>query len=171
MRVLSCTVAVALAITLTPAPVSGQASSSARSDLVWHWFGDCATGDSLVLDVRFDGQPIYTSTFPVCKMRQSQIKPEPQQRLLSFQFDALPKRFRASNRETEPEAIECTMWEAASESNAIRLGVSFSKKHQVLLNTHHPARIDIETRTERVRGLLIKTRPVRKSGTKPAPAK
>src|SRR5882672_1982165 len=92
----------ALALALTSARVSAQTASAARSDVVWHWFSNCATGDSLVLDVRFDGKAIYSATFPVCKMRRSQIKPEPEQRFLSFRFVALPRRFRAANKEPEP---------------------------------------------------------------------
>lgn len=170
MRVLSSTVAVALAITLAPAAVAGQAASS-RNDLVWHWFGDCASGDSLVLDVRFDGKAIYSSTFPVCKMRRSQIKPEPQQRFLSFELVALPRRFRAQNKEPEPVPIRGAIWEAGGDATSIRLGVQFAMEYQSLLNTHHPARIASETRTERVRGLLITTRPVKKSDPKPAAPK
>jgi len=42
--------------TLTPVSLSGQGPASAPDAVVWHWFGDCASGDSLVLDVTLDGK-------------------------------------------------------------------------------------------------------------------
>jgi hypothetical protein len=162
--------AAALAIALTAGSASGQSTNS-RNDVVWHWFGDCASGDSLVVDVRFDGKDIYSSTLPVCKMRRSQIKPEPQQRFLSFEFVALPRRFRAGNKEPEPVPIRGAIWETDGDATSIRLGVQFAMEGLSLLNAHHPARIASETRTEPVRGLLITTRPVKKTAPKPAAAK
>ena len=150
---------VGLAIALIPASALGQTSSSSRSDVVWHWYGDCAGGDSLVLEVKFDGKDLYATTFPVCKVRRSQIKPEPEQRLIKVRFTALPKRFRASNKAPEPVPITCAIWEARGDGNSIRFGVQFATKDESLLNTNHPARIDIATRTERVRGFADRHTP------------
>ena len=132
-------------------------------DAVWHWFGDCAASDSLILDVSLDGQPIYRSTFPICPVRRGRKAPEPQQRFLSFRFRAAPRRFRAQQG-TEPELITGTFWETRGERNAIKLGVSFAtdRDQVVLLNTNHPASVDAATMTERVRGLKITTRPARR---------
>jgi hypothetical protein len=163
--------AAALAIAVIPASIAAQSSSAGRNEVVWHWFGGCNPSDSLVLDVQFDGKAVYSSTFPLCKMRRSEIKPEPQQRVLAFRFVALPRRFRAGNKETEPVPITCAIWEAGADATSIRLGVQFATEDQSLLNTNHPARAGVETRTERVRGLLMTTRPVKKSNPKPAAAK
>ena len=74
-------------------------------------------------------------------MRRSQIKPEPQQRFLSFEFVALPRRFRAGNKEPEPVPIRGAIWETDGDATSIQLGVQFAMEGLSLLNAHHPARI------------------------------
>ena len=97
--------AAVLALTLRPVLVSGQALPSAREQLVWHWFGACTGSDSLILEFRVDGKLVYSSAFPICQVRHSDIKPEPQQRLLTFRFDAAPRRFGSQYQASEPEPI------------------------------------------------------------------
>src|SRR2546430_2758047 len=87
-------------------PLSGQARTSAPNEVVWHWFGACASGDSLVLEVHLDGKAVYSSAFPICQSRRSEIQPEPQQRILEFRFDAEPKRFRAQDKAEGTQLIE-----------------------------------------------------------------
>lgn len=152
----------ALALALTPVSARAQAPRPSGADVVWHWYGGCAGSDSLVLEVRFDDQPLYTTTFPICQVRRGQIKPEPQQRFLAFRFDAVPQRFRALERGTDPRSIAGTIWEVRGEPRAILLGVSFATEDQVLLNTRHEAPARSATRTVRVRGLVITTHPVRR---------
>jgi hypothetical protein len=152
----------ALLLALVPVPVSGQASTAARNEVVWHWFGDCAGGDSLVLEVTLDGKSIYSSAFPICQRRRSDIKPEPQQRMLEFRFAGVPRRFGTQSRATEPEPLVGNIWERGRERHAILLGVSFATDQRVLLNTVHVARANAPSRSERVRGLVILTRPVRR---------
>src|SRR5213078_2549798 len=93
------------ALALMPVPASGQAPPSSREQLVWHWFGACASSDSLILEFHLDGKLVYSSTFPICHVRRSDIRPEPQQRLLTFDFDAAPHRFGTQYRASEPEPI------------------------------------------------------------------
>ncbi len=156
--------AATLALALIPGSVLGQAPTSAREEVVWHWFGGCASSDSLVLDVSLDGKSLYSSTFPICRARRTDIKPEPQQRILEFRFDGEPHRFRRRNPATGPQPIQGNIWEVGGERYAILLGVSFATGDQVLLNTVHIARADSPSRSERVRGLVITTRPLRARG-------
>jgi hypothetical protein len=151
----------ALALGLFPAVVSAQALPPARDPLVWHWFSACASTDSLILDVHLDGKPVYSSVFSICQVHRTAIKPESQQRLLTFRFDAVPRRFGTRYRASEPEPIEGSVWEAGHKRNAIVLGVSFATAERVLLNTRHVARADTPTRSEWIRGLVLTTRPVR----------
>lgn len=146
---------------LLPSPVLGQAP--ARDQLVWHWFGSCATSDSLILEFRLDGQPVYTATFPICHVRRSDIRPDPQQRVLTFHFTAAPHRFGPQYRASEPEPITVNVWEADPRRAAAMLGVSFATAERVLLNTRHAARPDGPARSEWIRGLEMITRPVRRS--------
>ena len=162
-----CCLTSALVLALVPVSLSGQASTAARDDVVWHWFGDCASSDSLVLEVTLDGKTIYSSAFPICQRRRSAIKPEPQQRILEFRFDGVPRRFGAQYRATGTEPLEGNIWERRGERHALVLGVSFATDQRVLLNTVHIARADSPSRSERVRGLVILTRPARRSERTP----
>ena len=152
--------AAVLALTLMPVLVSGQALPSVREQLVWHWFGACTGSDSLILEFRVDGKSVYSSAFPICQVRHSDIKPEPQQRLLTFRFDAAPHRFGSQYHASEPEPIIGNVWEAGQRRTAIELRVSFSTAERVLLNTRHVARPDMAARSEWIRGLELITRPV-----------
>jgi hypothetical protein len=151
----------AVAPALIPVSLPAQAPVSPRDAIVWHWFGDCAGRDSLALEVRFDGQPVYASTFPICQVRRSRIRPEPQQRLLEFRFNAVPRRFGPRSRATDIQSIRGNIWESGGAADAILLGVSFAAGGQVLLNVHLVARARLASHSERIRGLVISTRPVR----------
>jgi hypothetical protein len=152
--------AVVLAVALIPAAVWGQAAHPAGGQVVWHWFGGCATTDSLILDFHVDGKAVYSSVFPICKVRRADIKPEFQQRLLTFRFEAAPRRFGAQYRAAEPESIGCNIWEAGQQPNAVVLRVSFATAERVLLNTRHLARADTPARSEWIRGLVLTTRRI-----------
>ncbi len=151
--------AAVLAVALIPAAAWGQVAHAGRDQVVWHWFGGCAATDSLSLNFQVDGKAVYSSVFPICKLRRADIRPEPQQRLLTFRFEAAPSRFRAHDRAVEPESIECNIWEAGQQPDGIVLRVSFSTPERVLLNTRHVARASAAARSEWVRGLALTTRP------------
>jgi len=157
----------ALALALTPVTVSGQTQRAVPGEVVWHWFGECASSDSLVLEVSLDGKSLYSSAFPICQARRRDIRPEPQQRILEFRFDAVAHRFKRQYRATGAQPIEGNVWEAGRERNAILLGVQFVTEDQVLLNMHHVARADAASRSERIRGLVITTRPARRGERSP----
>src|SRR2546429_1665303 len=127
------------ALALLPAPVSGQAPSSAREQLVWHWFGGCAGNDSLFLEFHVDGKLVYSATFPICHVRRADVRPEPQQHVLTFHFDAAPHRFGAQYRASEPEPITGNVWEADRRGTAVGLGVSFATPGRGLFDTPHSA--------------------------------
>src|SRR5712671_7432750 len=128
-----------LAFALIPVSLPAQGPVSARDAVVWHWFGSCTGGDSMVVEVSLDGKPLYSSTFPICRVRRRDIKPEPQQRLLEFRFDGVPRRFGPRDRSTQPQSIGANIWEAGGDPDAILLGVSFATAQQVLLNMVHVA--------------------------------
>jgi len=114
----------------------------------------------LILEFHLDGKLVYSSTFPVCHMRRSDIRPEPQQRVLTFHIAAAPHRFGIQYQASEPEPITGNVWEAGPRRAAVMLGVSFATAERVLLNTRHAARPDRPARSEWVRGLEMITRPV-----------
>ncbi len=160
----------ALGLALMPVSVSGQTRTSAPNEVVWHWYGVCASGDSLVLEVRLDGNALYNSTFAICQVRRREIKPEPQQRILEFRFDGEPHRFRSRYHTSGTQPIDGSIWEVGGDRQAIRLGVQLATEQQVLLNTTHVARARFASRSERVHGLVITTRPVRRGAPRPPPS-
>src|SRR5207244_11260066 len=81
----------ALALALTPVTVSGQ-TRAVPGEVVWHWFGECASSDCRVLEVSLDGKSLYSSAFPICQARRRDIRPQPQHRILEFRFDAAADR-------------------------------------------------------------------------------
>jgi len=145
----------------TPVAAQDESARPSPNDVVWHWYGACAGRDSLVFEVTLDGQPLYSSTFPICKQRRGDIKPDPQQRMLEFHLNAAPKRFRAGSAK-EPQAIRADVWEASRDTYGIKFGISFSTEQQVLLNTTHVARPQAAARSEQVRGIVITTHPAAK---------
>jgi hypothetical protein len=156
----------AFAFGLMPVSVSGQAPIAARDEVVWHWFGACAGSDSLAFNVSLDGKPVYSSTFPICRQRRADIKPDRQQRLLQFRFAGVPRRFVVRSRAAGVQLIEGNVWETGGERHAILLGVSLAAGDQVLMNLHLVASTDGASRSEGPRGFVITTRPVRVSRQK-----
>src|SRR5260370_25459858 len=152
-----------------PVFLSGQGRTSAPNEVVWHWYGVCASGDSLVLEVRLDGNALYNSTFAICHVRRTEIKPEPQQRILEFRFDGEPHRFRSRYHTSGMQPIDGSIWEVGGDRQAIRLGVQLATEQQVLLNTTHVARARSASRSERGHGLVITTRPRRRGRPPPRP--
>ena len=143
-----------------PRLASAQATRPGGSEMIWHWVAGCAGGDSLSLRVSLDGQPVYSAVLPICHLRHADIRPEPEERILVFHFNAAPKRFRAQNA-AAVQGITGSIWESGRQSDAVLLGFSFAIEDQVLLNMTHIARADQPARSERVRGLVIMTSPVR----------
>ena len=148
---------------LMPVAVSGQAPPPTRNEVVWHWFGTCAGSDSLAFSVSLDGKPVYNSTFPICRLRRADIKPDRQQRLLQFRFAGVPRRFGVRSRVSDIQVIEGNVWETGGERHAILLGISLAAGDQVLMNLHFLASTDLGSRSESPRGFVITTRPVRVS--------
>src|SRR2546429_3131419 len=135
------------ALALLPAPASGQAPSSARERLVWNWFGGWAGNASLLLEFHADGKLVYSATSPICHVRRADVRPEPQQRVLTFHFDAAPHRFGAQYRASEPEPITGNVWEADRRGAAGGVGVSLAAAERAPLDTRDTARAHTPARS------------------------
>src|SRR5260370_37580181 len=120
-----------------PVCVSGQTRPSAPNEVVWHWYGVCASGDSLVLEVRLDGNALYSSTFAICQVRRREIKPEPQQRILEFRFDGEPHRFRSRYHTSGTQPIDGSIWEGGGDRQAGRPGTRRPTGRPGPVNTNH----------------------------------
>ena len=152
---MSCRRLAILAVCTLGMSSAPEQSFAAESNVpVWHWFSECAKGHKIELQVLLDGSPIYSSSFYVCPMLRSSIIPEPKQRILEF---TLPTKAQQRLRTPAKVAVEGNIWEAGSESDSVLLGISFSTKDQVLLNTLHIAEMGRTSSSELVPGLIVKT--------------
>jgi len=67
--------------------------------------------------------------------------------------------FQGEYRTHSTDTIEGDIWQAGGEEDALILGVSFSTKKQVLLNTLHIARPDKQSSSELDTGIFITSDP------------
>ena len=146
---------VMLALVLTSGTAFSQASISSPDEVVWHWFGDCRNGKTMGAEVILGGKRIYATSFSICPMRRTQIEAE--KRILEFYFEVPARIFGEEFKAIGTQRIEGNIWEAGSERDAIVLGVSFSTRDRVLLNTLHFAYADRASEAELAKALVIKT--------------
>jgi hypothetical protein len=143
-----------LSLVLTPNLLAQNVASS--GDKLWTWFGDCSERRGIELEVLIGGKRIYKSSFPICPI--SDISQETRKTVV-FNFNS-EHTFQSEYHTTRMQSIEGNIWQAGADSGVILLGISFSTKHQVLLNTIHFAKLDRESSTEIDRGIIVRTFPM-----------
>lgn len=135
----------------------------AQEDPVWFWFATCG-GPAMTLEVQLDGRTLYKSTFPLCRaVRKS---PASQGQTARVEFHLHPGRaIRWSGYRDEPETtkpgqtIEADLWQAGADPDALLIGISFSSRSTIYMNTilvAHPHRRD---ETTLAKGLVVTTYP------------
>src|SRR5437879_1085397 len=149
---------VALALSLAPLGAGSQTLPLPSEQIVWHWFGECSEANLITAEVLLNGKSIYKSSFPICRMRRGDIQPKPQQRILYFFFQEETKSLFG---EPQAQQIEGNIWEAGGEHNSIILGVSFSTKDRIWLNTLHNADPEKASESALTTGLTMKTYPAK----------
>jgi hypothetical protein len=107
-------------------------------------------------EVLLDGKAIYRSTFPICPIKD---RSEEVGKKVEFSFKG-GHLFQGEYQTATSEMIEGRVWQAGTDPGAILLGVSFSTKKQVLLNTIHVARPYQESVSRVDPGLVVRTFPV-----------
>jgi hypothetical protein len=140
---------------LGASPKQTSSPSEATEGPVWGWFQNCPENRALGLEVKRNGIVIFHSSIPICQMRRA----DHEVKILAFSF----KGGRAYQREyhTSPtEIIEGNIWLASGDSDALVLGVSFSTRKRILLNTLHVAKPDSRSVSEVDRGMLVRTFPI-----------
>jgi hypothetical protein len=127
--------------------------TSAPSDLVWHWYGDCDRRQQLVGRLVVDGRVVREFVFPICRRTRSQIS--------ALEKDTLTFTFRERRAHFGPtlqaEPISVDIWKAGGEPDALTLGVSFTSTQRVLLNTLHFALPDRFARSLVAPGIAVET--------------
>lgn len=137
--------------------------SPARDETAWHWFQTCSENKAMRLEVELDGKIIYRSSFPVCRANSGSNPAEGRQRIIVFYFKG-GHLFQDEYRTARTQFIEGNIWQAGADPDAMLLGVSFSGKKQVLLNTIHVTKPESVSASEVDRGMVVRTFPP--SGTR-----
>jgi hypothetical protein len=137
---------------------------------VWYWFATCG-GPTMKLEVRLDQRLIYESSFPLCRAERSSVHSEGQREKLDFVFKApraiIWQGYRDDGNTTDPnQEIECDIWLAGADPDAMWLGVGFTSRGSIYMNTLHIAYPDRREVSEIEPGLMIITEPIRPNAEK-----
>jgi hypothetical protein len=148
---------IAVLVLALSAPISLPQKPSSQSQTLWFWFADCVQKRHLKIEVLLDGKAVYESSFAICPAtkRSAGLK----QKIIVFHFKG-GYVFQGEYRTSPLETIEGNIWQAGADPGVVLLGVSFSNKKRILLNTIHIAKPDGESVYEIDRGLKVRTFPL-----------
>ncbi len=155
----SCrTIALATLIIVVNIPCGAlSAQLSTPDEVVWHWFNKCGDAKKLTVEITLNNKSIYKSSFPICQLRRGDISYDPDPKRLVFILEKAEKQSLFG--ELKDESLEGNIWKAGGDSNYIILGVSFSAKKRVWLNTLHIAYPDKASNSVMANDLIIDTYP------------
>jgi len=147
-----------LILVIVPSLLWSQESYVAPKRL-WSWFGDCGQKKYVGLEVALSRKVIYRSSFPVCPIEDYSenvkdllsARGSPGRKLV-FSFKG-GHVFQGEYRTTPTQTIEANVWQSGTGPGVILLGLSFSTKKQLLLNTIHVAQMDGVIGMQRSHGL------------------
>lgn len=135
----------------------GSENRSATADeIVWHWFAQCVAAEHMSVEVSLDGKQIFATSFDVCHMPRSAITLDSSQKTLKFDFNSKRRSFFG---ERKGENLEGNIWEASKDEDELVLGVSFSDKNRIWLNTLHILNPKKLSQSTIENGLVIRTFP------------
>jgi len=143
----------ALCCLLCSIPTGANADSDA-----WRWFDDCPTAQSLAIRVSLDRKTLFHRVVPICRSATRD------KRSLTFAFAASRGITWTGYGDTDlrtakAERIEGDIWLAEGEVDELLLGISFSTKTTIVMNTVHRAKPTEQTASEIEKGLVITTQP------------
>jgi len=140
---------------LSASPRQTLSQTQATEEPVWGWFQNCPKDKALGIEVKRNGIIIFHSSFPICKMPRA----DHEMKILAFSFKG-EQDYLAEYHTSPTENIEGNIWLAGGDSDALILGVSFSTKKKILLNTLHVAKPNEISTSEIDRGIVIRTFPL-----------
>jgi hypothetical protein len=142
-------------------PVRGISNTSFRhGQKIWWWFDDCPDGQAMGIEVILDGKSIYHSELRICQMYREDADRKPNQKTTVFNLSG-GHNFQGGYSTKTTEQIEGNIWQAGADPNDILLGLSFSNKRQILLNTVHIMEPTKTTESEIDLGLIVRTYPLK----------
>jgi len=142
------------------------APSESQEGPVWHWQAR-GYGQRMKLEVRLDNKRIFTTTFSVAQTGRSAIPKRSFAKKIQFSFKPERSIVWSGYRDEDvvspaKQRIECDIWMAGADENAIILGVSFDRPDAILMNTLDLASPTNEAKSEIADGLVLVTSPVTK---------
>ena len=145
----------ALVTALIAAPSIAQEASliHKKPDIVWTWSQHCKAKQQLGVTVRLRSEVLYRGLMPICRNNR-----DLEEGRAKFRFSS--SHLFGGYRARKTDTIEGDIWQASGETDALILGISFSTKRQVMLNTLHIADPVKKTSSELDNGLYITTYPV-----------
>jgi hypothetical protein len=130
---------------------------------VWYWQ---ARGNAhrMKLEVRVDNKTIFTTTLSIAHNGRDAIPKRSYAKKIRFSFRPERSIVWSGYRDEDvvspaKQGIQCDIWMAGADENAIILGVSFDRSDAILMNTLHLASPSREARSEIADGLVIVTSP------------
>jgi hypothetical protein len=138
------------------------ASGSSAEQAVWIWDKECSSG-RVLLEVSLDKKVLHHATYPICRQLPATALPENEPIVTRF---TAPRRFRTDRDSgfglsmTKGTHVEVNLWRASADADAMALGVSLVAKDRVFVNTIHLAWPNKPSRSEILRGLVVRTTPL-----------
>lgn len=147
-----------LFVALMCAPLLALAAGMSTNDeKVWHWFDPCNDSKTLTIEITLNNKTLYKSSVPICRLRRGDIPIDREEKRLAF---TLNKKEKVSLFGEPAEArVEGNIWKAGGDPDDIILGVSFTTKERIWLNTLHLAFPKKGSWSELSRNLVIQTYP------------
>jgi hypothetical protein len=138
--------------------------SESHEHPVWYWQAR-GNAQRMKLEVRLDDQTIYATTVSIAHTGRSAIPKRSYAKQVRFSFKPERSIVWSGYRDEDvvspaKQGIECEIWMAGADEDAIMLGVSFDGSHATLMNTLHVASPTSEARSEIGGGLVVLTSPV-----------
>jgi len=135
--------------------VIATSMSALAEEPLWQWSEKCSGNNAIELEVLMDGITIDRSSIPICRV--SSGASESHTNPISYHFRG--GHVFGEYRTVHTQTIEGNVWQAGSDPDELLLGISFSTKKQVLLNTIHIAKPGRVSSSEVGRGIVIRTFP------------
>lgn len=145
------------------------ASGSSAEQAVWIWGKECSSG-RVLLEVSLDGRVLHRGTYPICRQLPATAPPDDEPIVTKF---TAPRGFRTGRDSgfglsmTKGTQVEVNLWRAGADADAMVLGVSLLAKDHVFVNTIHLAWPDKPSRSEILRGLVVRTTPLHPASAVP----
>ena len=145
-------------LTISPASSPGGIVSPGQGS--WYWFEDCHDGKMMGLELLMDGKTVYQLKFRVCLIDHSGAKSESELEIKAFYISG-GHTFQDTYHTRKGDKIEGNIWQAGAEPDALWIGLSFSTKNQVLLNTLHVVKPGKPSQSQLDRGIVVRTYPLK----------